>query len=193
MALHNVSAGLAIRECWLFEVAACLQVEAASLECPYVRAYRLPAVLRRLPPASGAVEELVLDGLRYRALRHGCHFLRRSPQPDESIDAQTAEACRIISTTFETELSLSLVAAKVGLTPRVLSHRFKNALRVSFHDYLRAVRIEGARRILATSSSKTEAVAAAVGYSSRTAFHRDFLQAVHMTPAQFRRRVSARS
>ena len=82
------------------------------------------------------------------------------------------------------QLTLSNVAARVGVSEAYLSRLFKRELNCSFNRYLTALRMEHAKEMLLRGMPLKE-VAAETGYIQYTHFLRVFKQSVGITPKEY--------
>ena len=78
-----------------------------------------------------------------------------------------------------------------GLTPRTFSRRFRAATGRLPIDYVHALRIEQAKRLIEQEATGLDDVAYQVGYGDPTFFRRLFKREVGLTPAAYRRKFSA--
>jgi len=78
-----------------------------------------------------------------------------------------------------------------GLTRRTFSRRFRTATGYLPMDYVHALRIEQAKRIIEQEASGLEDVAYKVGYEDPTFFRRLFKREVGLTPATYRRKFAS--
>ncbi|WP_022662572.1 GlxA family transcriptional regulator [Paucidesulfovibrio longus] len=79
-----------------------------------------------------------------------------------------------------------------GLEPRTLHRRFLARLGLSPQAYLREVRVERAKKLLASGTRSVEDIAGEVGYLDAAGFRRLFKSATGLTPGEYRRRFSFR-
>lgn len=86
----------------------------------------------------------------------------------------------------EYDLSLSVVAQKIGITPSYLSHLFKEELGVGFKEYVIELRISKAKELLADPRYSVGDVCQQVGYVNTSHFIKLFQKYTGMTPAKFR-------
>ncbi|MGQ9780213.1 MAG: PocR ligand-binding domain-containing protein [Bacillota bacterium] len=98
-----------------------------------------------------------------------------------------AEATKYIRENYHQPLTLEKVAQQVYVSPFYLSHLFKSELGLTFVEYLTRVRIEEAKRLLATSNLSVLGVAEKVGYEDASYFSKVFRKVTGMTPNQYRR------
>jgi two-component system response regulator YesN len=86
-----------------------------------------------------------------------------------------------------TELSLSLLAEKMGLSQGYLSGLFKRLYGISFQDYLFKSRMEQAKILLLTTDLKNYQIAEQVGYYDPNYFSIRFKKYTGMSPSQYRK------
>ena len=77
-----------------------------------------------------------------------------------------------------------------GLNRRTFSRRFRAATGYLPMDYVHALRIEYAKRVIEQESAGVDDVASRVGYEDPTFFRRLFKREVGLTPAGYRRKVA---
>jgi AraC-like DNA-binding protein len=87
----------------------------------------------------------------------------------------------------ESSLKMSDVAGEVNLGDSAFSHFFKKATNRSFSDYLIAMRIEHACKLLIESDEQISRVAFLSGFNNIANFNRIFKDIHHCTPLQFRK------
>jgi two-component system response regulator YesN len=85
------------------------------------------------------------------------------------------------------DLALGQVAEAVSLSPSHLAHLLKEHVGLSYRNYLIALRMEEAKKLLRTTDMTIAAVAEAVGYENVTNFYRLFQREVGCTPAAYRK------
>jgi AraC-like DNA-binding protein len=83
--------------------------------------------------------------------------------------------------------TVSHLARRVGLSRTRLAERFRHFLGVSPMAYLTQWRVKLGAEILQSTTDSIAEIAAAVGYSSESAFNRAFKREFDCPPAQFRR------
>ena len=93
----------------------------------------------------------------------------------------------IITHFQESSLKMSNVAAEINLGDSAFSHFFKKATNRSFSDYLIAMRIEYACKLLLESDEQISRVAFLAGFNNIANFNRMFKKAHHCTPIRFRK------
>ena len=83
-------------------------------------------------------------------------------------------------------IELSEIASELATSERTLSRRFVDETGMKWSDLLRRIRIISARELLSSSGIQITQIAAAVGYSSQSAFNRAFKVDTGLTPREFR-------
>ncbi|BBI36602.1 response regulator transcription factor [Cohnella abietis] len=96
------------------------------------------------------------------------------------------EAIRFIHESYHKPLDLAMVSNHVSLNYAYFSNLFKKNIGKGFAEYLRDVRLDKARRLLAETEHKIVEVAAMVGYESYKSFTRAFREVMDMQPTEYR-------
>lgn len=87
----------------------------------------------------------------------------------------------------ESGLKMSDVAAEINLGDSAFSHFFKKSTHTSFSDYLLAMRIDHACKLLIESDEQISRIAFLSGFNNMANFNRQF-KAIHMcTPMRFKK------
>lgn len=89
----------------------------------------------------------------------------------------------------EADVSLSALASEAGLSRFHFCRAFKDSTGLSPHAWLRQHRLEQAMTMLRDTDDSIVSVAAALGYSSQTAFAAAFRKLAGETPSDWRRRM----
>jgi len=87
--------------------------------------------------------------------------------------------------------TIESLAATAGMSRSRFTEHFTNGFGRSPIEFLQAVRLKIAQRLLISSSLPVKSVAAAVGYSSRSHFSRSFQARFGCDPTAFRKRKKA--
>ncbi len=85
------------------------------------------------------------------------------------------------------KLSLEKLGGEFHMSPKYFSDYFKKHFSRGFTDYLTAVRIEKAKKLLLETDWNMELIAQQTGFSGSSYFIRAFRKSLHMTPAQYRK------
>jgi AraC family transcriptional regulator len=89
----------------------------------------------------------------------------------------------------DSDVSLAALASEAGLSRFHFCRAFKESTGLSPHAWLRQHRLEQAMNMLRDTEASVVSVAAALGYSSQTAFAAAFRKLTGETPSDWRRRV----
>lgn len=84
------------------------------------------------------------------------------------------------------ELTLKIVSNEVNLSSSWLSTKFKEEVGVGVSEYICAIRIEKAKKILETTNDMAYEVSEKVGFTSSQYFSRVFKELVGVTPNRYR-------
>jgi AraC-like DNA-binding protein len=98
------------------------------------------------------------------------------------------KARRVIESEYSSPLALHDLAAAAGLSRSQLIAAFKSHVGYTPHDYLRRVRVEEAKRLLAGSKGVTE-TAFEVGFGSLSGFEEAFARIVGTKPIEYRKKA----
>ncbi|HEX5199379.1 GlxA family transcriptional regulator [Paractinoplanes rhizophilus] len=132
------------------------------------------------------------------AIARGLVMFLRRPGGQSQFSAQLAgqvahreplrEVQRLIDEHPERDLSVPALAAAANLSPRQFSRAFTAEIGVPPGRYVDRVRLETARRLLEDTSDGVAEVSRTAGYGTPEAMRRAFLQALGVSPAEYRRR-----
>ena len=84
------------------------------------------------------------------------------------------------------DLCANSISEEFKISPSYLSRIFKADMNMGIVDYIHRVRIEAAKRLLSETDMTTDAVASAVGFSSRVVLNRAFKKQLGITPGVYR-------
>ena len=93
----------------------------------------------------------------------------------------------------ESGLKMSAVASEVNLGDSAFSHFFKKATNRSFSDYLIAMRIDHACKLLIESDEQISRIAFLSGFNNMANFNRQFKEIHQCTPMRFRKLYQEKS
>jgi AraC-like DNA-binding protein len=85
-------------------------------------------------------------------------------------------------------VSMDDMAKRAGLSTTHFNRRFRQLLRMTPLNYLRAVRVQHARGLLTTTDKPLAEIATLTGFSDQSHFTRRFRQTTGLTPDAYRRR-----
>lgn len=90
-------------------------------------------------------------------------------------------------------ITLDDVAELVHVSPSRVRHVFKDVTGVSFKEYVTAVRVAEAKRLLLLTDLPVADVARAVAYTNLSQFYKVFHRSCQMSPGEYRRHYTPRS
>ncbi|MFI6603485.1 GlxA family transcriptional regulator [Nonomuraea sp. NPDC050536] len=105
-----------------------------------------------------------------------------------STDDRIDELRRWIDANLAERIPVETMAARLNLSVRHFARVFRDCTGRTPADYLEAVRVEAARRLLEESARGLPDIAAASGLGSVETLHRAFRRRLGATPAEYRRR-----
>ena len=124
-------------------------------------------------------------------IRHHLASTKDSPLFVRMRDDRIARALtRILDRTGH--LCMKELAASVGMSRSVFAKRFSAALQASPMEFARQTRLQHAADLLDTTDVPIKAIAATIGYASRSQFCRAFTAVFHVHPSGYRRRRKQR-
>lgn len=84
------------------------------------------------------------------------------------------------------DVTLELLAGRLGYTKYYLSRLFKQETGVTVHNYLKFARLERAKLLLSTTDRRIDEIADSLRFGSRSFFDKAFKKSVGKTPAEYR-------
>lgn len=128
-----------------------------------------------------SLEELVKTELEYYAQ------LQQRSLRSNRFSAETAGVIFYLQKNYSAEISLSILAQKVHLSPNYMSNLFKREVGMKIIDYVNNLRIEQAKSLLLGSRKTTLAIAEETGFSDAAYFSRVFKKTTGFSPAEYRK------
>ena len=95
-----------------------------------------------------------------------------------------------IEDNFNKPIQVSQLAAMVNITPRTLNRRFQSCVAMRPIEYIQAVRIEQAKRLLESGDVTIKSLADQVGYEDISSFTRLFKRTTELTPKEYQDKFS---
>lgn len=105
-------------------------------------------------------------------------------------DQLVKQVQEFIEENFRQPVQVSSLAAMVNITPRTLNRRFQSAVAMRPIEYIQAVRIEQAKRLLELGDVTIKSLAHQVGYDDISSFTRLFKRATELTPKEYQDKFS---
>jgi transcriptional regulator GlxA family with amidase domain len=92
---------------------------------------------------------------------------------------------------LDEDLSVGALAARVNMSSRTFARSFRSEVGVTPADYVERLRVGAARHWLETTDRAIADIARACGFGATETLYRAFNRAVHVSPAEYRRRFRA--
>jgi two-component system response regulator YesN len=106
------------------------------------------------------------------------------------VDPRVQRAMAFIEENYQRDLTLERVAEAVRLSIWYLCHLFKSETNQTPARYLKAIRMQQARKLLEESLFSVKEVMNKVGMRDQSHFAKDFKRVYGLTPSQFRAALS---
>jgi AraC-like DNA-binding protein len=96
---------------------------------------------------------------------------------------------------LNSELTLSQLAEKLNISPRILSQVINEYFNQNFYDYINRLRVEESKKILIDGSSKKTIleILYSVGFNTKSAFNVAFKKSTGLTPTEYKKRFAQES
>ena len=104
----------------------------------------------------------------------------------DSSDATVARLIQYIQHNYRSDLKLEDLGKTFNRNSAYLGKKFKKITGVSFNTYIDTIRIEAAKKLLASTNLKVYHISEIVGYTNPDYFYLKFRKYVKITPNQFR-------
>ena len=105
-------------------------------------------------------------------------------------DVLVKQVQEYIENNFEQPIQVSDLATMVNVTSRTLNRRFQSCVAMRPIEYIQAVRIEQAKRLLESGKVSIKSLAYQVGYNDISSFTRLFKRATELTPKEYQDKFS---
>lgn len=102
------------------------------------------------------------------------------------MDPRVRQAIDLLSEDLSRPFNINTLAGSVNLSPSRLRHLFKSETGLTPAQYLKRLRIEGARKLLEGSFLRLKDVMPRVGVSDESHFVRDFKKVHGLPPIKYR-------
>lgn len=106
-------------------------------------------------------------------------------------DSRIQKTIELLQANLHLSLSLDAIARTVNLSPSHLRALFSEITGLPLAHYVKLLRLEVARHLLATEFLTVKQVMARTGIKDPSHFNRDFKSAYGITPSQYRNRSQA--
>lgn len=122
------------------------------------------------------------------------HLLRQYAAPNSRLivhesslsERQILQVVEYTNEHLSQDIKLADLAGLLGISQSHLSHRFKQAIRMTPHQYLLQQRIERAKQLLKHTDQSIMDIALTCGFNSHSHLSKQFRQLTGMTPKNYR-------
>ncbi len=116
---------------------------------------------------------------------------RLGDRPDDAnIRKKIAQAKEFILDHYADDLNMAVVSNHVSMNYSLFSYSFKQYAGQNFVNYLKEIRIEKAKELLAETDMKIVEISQAVGYENEKNFMKIFKAICGVTPGEYRKNMS---
>jgi AraC-like DNA-binding protein len=137
------------------------------------------------------IAPLALDEILFRLLRSDAAAAVRAGVGPAQDASRILEAMAFIRSNHARKLTVEALAKKVAMSSSHFAHRFTAVARTSPMRYVREVRLERARELMAEHGARAGEVAARVGFESAAHFAREFKRRFGRPPTHYTPRASS--
>ena len=159
--------------------------------CPSAAALLADAATLYEKNSPGAWLGIKADILRLYFALYAGGLVSRNAAGEHRQDTRMAVS-RYIQDHCAEPLSLQTLGRQFHMSPKYFSSWFQKHFFRTFTDYLTAVRLEQAKKLLLDTDADIELIAQRSGFSSGNYFIRTFRRATGMTPGRYRRTLPGR-
>ena len=151
----------------------------------------IPGFSEQLERTASQLKELPIQADPTPALQEGLNRLAAliGDKNTVSESGYVGQALQYIEEHYAEDISLDLVAEKIGISPFYLSRLFKAERGESFVEYLTSVRMKNAVRLARETRLSIREIATRTGYASPTSFCRVFKKYTGSTIGDLRERI----
>ena len=131
-------------------------------------------------------EQEVLYGMIRCLLQMLCRKLDFHSQPTGS-DGSIRRILQYCSEHYKENINLQTLSDSVFLSPSHISHIFSEKLKISFPDYINALRLAEAKRLLEQNAGTISEIAILSGFATIRSFNRAFRNRYGLAPKDYRK------
>jgi AraC family transcriptional regulator len=137
------------------------------------------------------VSPLIIEGLLLELLGETARRVSSDVPNLRQVPRWLKQARELLRTRFVERLTLSCIAAEVGVHPMHLAQTFNQTFGCTVGEYIRRRRIEYACQQLATSNTPLATIALAAGFCDQSHFTRVFKRHTGVAPSEYRAAISS--
>ena len=113
-------------------------------------------------------------------------FFKQEVFDNKSQKSEIQKSLEYINLHFREKITLNDVAQHTGYNPSHFSKLFHQKMGVTFNHYVSSIRLNYAKRLLATTDQPISFICFECGFASVSSFNRNFLEIVGCTPNAYR-------
>ena len=106
------------------------------------------------------------------------------------VKAKIQQAVKYMQENYSSDLNMAVVSNYISMNYSVFSYEFKNYTGVNFVTYLRELRMNEAKKLLAETDKKVLEISQLVGYENEKHFMKQFKLVCGVSPSEYRKNVS---
>ncbi len=134
--------------------------------------------------------QISVDGLLLQSI---AEISRAAESRKSGVPSWVAKVREILNDTCGERITLDALSLETGIHPVHLSRQFPKYFNAGFGDYIRALRVERAAKLLAANHSMTLAqIGFECGFADQSHFIRCFKEKFGITPLQYQKNISKR-
>ena len=141
---------------------------------------------------SGDGESFAMTSLKYRVLDIlvSEHLLPGNESLSDVEDDRIREVLDQVNISYSEHISLSEIAGRMFMSESYLSRMFKNAVGISFKEYVNRARLEYAVESILYSSKSIAEISEDCGFSNPSAFNKLFKKTYGCAPTEYRKNTN---
>ena len=120
----------------------------------------------------------------------GLHARINEQPEDNGTQQKIRMAETYIKENYNTDLNMAVVSNYISMNYSLFSYEFKQYTGKNFVNYLKELRIEEAKRLLATTDEKVVEISQMVGYDNEKHFMKIFKSICGVSPSEYRKNMN---
>ena len=113
-------------------------------------------------------------------------FFKQEVYNENSQKSEIQKSLEYINLHFKEKITLNNVATHAGYNPTHFSKLFHQKMGITFNHYVSSIRLNYAKRLLATTEQPIAFICFECGFASISSFNRNFLEIVGCAPNAYR-------
>lgn len=117
------------------------------------------------------------------------HDMAHAKSDDHGVKAKLQQAVEYMEKNYSSDLNMAVVSNYISMNYSVFSYEFKNYTGVNFVTYLRELRMNEAKKLLAETDKKVLEISQLVGYENEKHFMKQFKLVCGVSPSEYRKNM----